>query len=332
MSIAQHPAPRCDAATPRGARDRSQDGFGGGSGGGVEERRYTGAMTIDVEDYYQVEAFSSTIDRDDWDRLPPRVERNTHRLLDILAEAEVHATFFTLGCIARRHPAIVRRIVGEGHELASHGTAHGRVDRQSPAAFRADIRESKQILEDIGGRPVNGYRAPTFSIGRSTLWAHAILAEEGFRYSSSVYPVKHDLYGAPDAPRFPFAPCPGIIEIPMTTVRVAGRELPASGGGYFRLFPYTLTRWLLAQAARRDRAPAVFYLHPWEVDPDQPRQSQAPLRSRFRHYLNLSRTEPRLRLLLRNFAWTTIDRLFLSEGSGPFPVIAAWTDCSARSR
>jgi polysaccharide deacetylase family protein (PEP-CTERM system associated) len=284
------------------------------------------AMTIDVEDYFQVEAFAATVDRKDWDRLPPRVERNTHRLLDMLAEAEAQATFFTLGCIARRHPALAQRIVAEGHELASHGTDHTRVDRQSPATFRADVRESKRLLEDAGGASVLGYRAPTFSIGRSTAWAHAILAEEGYRYSSSVYPVRHDLYGSPDAPHCAFAPHPGMIEVPLTTVRVLGAEVPASGGGYFRLFPYPLSRWLLRRASRGDTGPAIFYLHPWEIDPEQPRQRQAPLRSRLRHYLNLNRTEARLRLLLRNFAWTRMDRLFLADGSGPFPLITAWTD------
>jgi polysaccharide deacetylase family protein (PEP-CTERM system associated) len=284
-----------------------------------------GAMTVDVEDYFQVEAFASTIDRKDWERLPPRVERNTHRLLDILAEAEIQATFFTLGCIARRHPSLARRIVADGHELASHGNDHLRVDRGSASAFRADVRDSKRVLEDVGGVCVNGYRAPTFSIGRETCWAHAILAEEGYRYSSSVYPVKHDLYGSPNAPRSAFSPCPGLVEIPLTAVRLLGRDVPASGGGYFRLFPYPLSRWLLAKAGRSDD-PAIFYVHPWEIDPQQPRQKQAPLRSRFRHYLNLTRTEPRLRRLLRDFNWTRLDRLFLTEGSGPYPLITAWTD------
>jgi polysaccharide deacetylase family protein (PEP-CTERM system associated) len=284
-----------------------------------------GALTIDVEDYFQVEAFASTIDRKDWERLPARVERNTHRLLDILAEAGAQATFFVLGGVARRHPSIARRIIADGHELASHGNDHLRVDRCPPAAFRADVRDSRKILEDLGGVAVAGYRAPTFSIGRETRWAHAILAEEGYRYSSSVYPVRHDLYGSPDAPRSAFSPCPGLVEIPLTTVRLFGRDVPASGGGYFRLFPYPLTRWLLSRAAR-DAKPAIFYLHPWEIDPGQPRQRQAPLRSQFRHYVNLGRTEPRLRRLLRDFDWTRLDRLFLTAGSGPYPLIAAWTD------
>lgn len=285
-----------------------------------------GAMTIDVEDYFQVEAFASTIDRADWDRLPWRVERNTNRLLDILASAGAQATFFALGCIVRRYPALARRIVAEGHELASHGTDHCRADRQSPSAFRADIRESKRILEDAGGVAVCGYRAPTFSIGRANRWAHTILAEEDYRYSSSVYPVRHDLYGSPEAPRSAFAPCPGMVEIPLTTVRLLGFDVPASGGGYFRLYPYPVTRWLVTRAGRARARPAIFYLHPWEIDPDQPRQRQAPFRSRIRHYLNLGLTEARLGQLLQNFAWTRMDRLFLAEGAGPFPLITAWTD------
>ena len=290
------------------------------------------AMTIDVEDYFQVEAFAATIERTEWERLPPRVDRNTERLLDILAAAEVQATFFMLAWVAQRHPALVRRIVTEGHELASHGCDHVRVDRQSPESFRADVRRSKQILEDAGGAEVVGYRAPTFSIGSRSTWAHAVLAEEGYRYSSSVYPVRHDLYGSLGAPRTAFAPLRGMIEIPLTSVRILGVDLAASGGGWFRLYPYPLSRWLLARAVRCNRAPAIFYLHPWEIDPHQPREHRAPWRSRFRHYLNLARTEARLERLLRNFAWTRMDRLFLTDTSGPFPVIATWTDHRSRSR
>ena len=290
------------------------------------------AMTIDVEDYFQVEAFASAIDPEDWDRLPRRVEQNTIRLIEILADAGAQATFFTLGGVAQRHPALVRRIIAEGHELASHGSGHARVDRLSPETFRVDVRQSKQLLEDISGVPVRGYRAPTFSIGRSSLWAHTILSEEGYHYSSSVYPVRHDLYGSPDAPRTPFAPVPGFIEVPLTSVRVMGIDVPASGGGYFRLFPYSLTRRLLARASLTNRAPAVFYVHPWEIDPNQPRQHRAPLLSRSRHYLNLERTEARLRRLLRDFTWTRMDRLFLTDGSGPFPVIPSWTDRKSASQ
>jgi polysaccharide deacetylase family protein (PEP-CTERM system associated) len=287
---------------------------------------FANAMTIDVEDYFQVEAFASTIDRSDWESLPRRVERNTERLLQILAESRVEATFFILGWVAERHPQLVRRVVEEGHELASHGSGHLRVDRQSPEEFRDDVRRAKRVLEDLGGVPVRGYRAPTFSIGGGSKWAHAILAEEGYSYSSSVYPVKHDLYGTPEAPRTPFSPVPGMLEIPLTSVRMLGVDMPASGGGYFRLLPYPLTRWLLHYARRVNRSPAVFYLHPWEIDPEQPCQQSAPWKSRFRHYLNLDRTEPRLRRLLLNFTWMRMDRLFLSDERGPFPVITSWTD------
>ena len=287
---------------------------------------FANAMTIDVEDYFQVEAFASTIDRSDWESLPRRVERNTERLLQILTDSGVEATFFILGWVAERHPQLVRRVVAEGHELASHGFGHLRADRQSPEEFRDDVRRAKRVLEDLGGAPVHGYRAPTFSIGGGSKWAHTILVEEGYSYSSSVYPVKHDLYGTPEAPRTPFSPVPGMLEIPLTSVRMLGIDMPASGGGYFRLLPYPLTRGLLHYARRVNRSPAVFYLHPWEIDPEQPRQQSAPWKSRFRHYLNLDRTEPRLRRLLRHFSWTRMDRLFLSDERGPFPVITSWTD------
>jgi polysaccharide deacetylase family protein (PEP-CTERM system associated) len=288
--------------------------------------RVAHAMTIDVEDYFQVEAFASTIDRSSWDRFPRRVERNTARLLDLLIETRTEATFFTLAWVAKRHPALVRRIVAEGHELASHGSDHKRVDHQSPESFRVDVSSAKRLLEDTAGVPVRGYRAPTFSIGANSQWAHSILAEEGYRYSSSVYPVKHDLYGTPGAPRTPFSPVPDFLEIPLTTVRIAGRDLPASGGGWFRLLPYALSRTLLSRASRANGSSAVFYVHPWEVDPEQPRQKAAPLLSRSRHYLNLERTEPRLRRLLRNFSWSRMDKLFLAADAGPFPVIPSWTD------
>ena len=198
--------------------------------------------------------------------------------------------------------------------------------------FAPTCGAASTILEDIGGVPVQGYRAPTFSIGRDSPWAHEILLEEGFRYSSSVYPRRHDLYGCPSAPRSAFAPLPGIIEAPLTTVRLFGVDLPASGGGYFRLFPYPVSRWLLARANRTSSAPAIFYLHPWEIDPEQPRQNQAPARARFRHYLNLGRGEARLRRLLRHFEWSRMDRLLLTDRAGPFPVIATWMDHRSPSR
>ena len=300
------------------------------AGDGCRRRRAGGitanALTVDVEDYFQVEAFASTIDRSDWEALPRRVESNTERLLEIFGETRARATFFVLGWVAARHPRLARRIVAEGHELASHGFGHLRADRQTPDEFRDDVRRSKQVLEDLGGVSVRGYRAPTFSLGRDTTWAHAILLEEGYQYSSSVYPVKHDLYGTPGAPRTPFAPLPGMIEIPLTTVRFLRIELPASGGGYFRLLPYSLSREFVKRASRMHRSPAIFYVHPWEIDPNQPRQAAAPFLSRFRHYLNLGRTEPRLRRLLGDFTWTRMDELFLSDEAGPFPVIKSWTD------
>jgi polysaccharide deacetylase family protein (PEP-CTERM system associated) len=290
------------------------------------------ALTIDVEDYFHVEAFASVIDRSVWETLPQRVESSTERLLDILGEAGARATFFVLGWVAKRHPHLARRIVGEGHELASHGFDHFRADRQTPDEFRIDVRRSKQLLEDVGGAPIRGYRAPTFSIGRDSKWAHAILLEEGYEYSSSVYPVRHDLYGTPGAPRTPFSPLPGMLEIPLSTVRLMRADLPVSGGGYFRLLPYRLSRGMLRHAGRVHRSPAIFYLHPWEIDPDQPRQYAAPLLSRFRHYLNLGRTEPRLRRLLGDFTWMRIDQLFLGDKRGPFPVITSWTDRNPASR
>jgi polysaccharide deacetylase family protein (PEP-CTERM system associated) len=282
------------------------------------------ALTVDVEDYFQVEAFAGIIDRRDWDAFPRRVLRNTERLLDLFAEAGVSGTFFTLGWIAERHPELVRRIVADGHELASHGSDHYRIDQQSPEEFRDDIRRSKALLEDIGGVAVAGYRAPTFSVGIRSRWAHAILAEEGFRYSSSVYPIAHDLYGVPEAPRHPFCPLPGFVEIPMTTMRLFGRNLPTSGGGWFRLLPYAVTRAALRRAGGELQSSCVFYLHPWEIDPGQPRQVQAPLRSRLRHYVNLGRTEDRLRRLLRDFRWSRMDRVFL-DGTTPHPpLIESW--------
>jgi polysaccharide deacetylase family protein (PEP-CTERM system associated) len=303
--------------------DRSQTGM---QGSVLRSRAPAfGALTIDVEDYFQVEAFAKVIDRQDWECQQPRVSHNTNRLLDILAEANVSATFFTLGWTASRNPELVRRIAAEGHELASHGSDHRRVDRQSPDEFRSDVRRSKAVLEGISGTQVVGFRAPTFSAGRRTPWFHDILAEEGFQYSSSVYPVAHDLYGEPTAPRQPFCPIPGFIEIPLTTVRVLGRNFQAAGGGYFRLLPYRMTRKLLRKAHADLRTPCIFYIHPWEIDPDQPKQFHAPLLARFRHYLNLHRTEKRLLRLLYDFRWGRMDQLFIGEATGPLPLINAWT-------
>ncbi len=275
------------------------------------------ALSVDVEDYFQVEALSGVIQPEDWPAWESRVEANVERILTLLAEAHAHATFFTLGWIAERCPAMVRRIVAAGHELASHGSAHRRADRQSPAAFRADIRAAKSLLEDIGGVAVSGYRAPCFSIGTANLWAFDAIAEEGYRYSSSVYPIRHDTYGMPGAPRVPFRlDGSSVLEIPLATAVLFGRTIPCAGGGYFRLFPYALSRRLLRHTEQTERRPCVFYFHPWELDPGQPRVAGLPARSRLRHYLHLDRMEGRLRRLLGDFAWDRIDRVYhIAEGT-----------------
>ena len=275
------------------------------------------AMSVDVEDYFQVQAFASVIDRAGWDAIPRRVEANMDRILQSFSRAGTHATFFTLGWIADRHPALVRRIVAEGHELASHGYGHQLVHELTPAQFREDLRRARASLEDAGGVSVIGYRAPTFSIGPRNPWAFEVLEETGHRYSSSIYPVKHDLYGVPDAPRFPYRPGPGrLIEIPMTTLPLRNRNLPISGGGYFRLMPYALFRTLLRRFHARDGRPAVFYYHPWEIDPGQPSVPGASRRARFRHTVNLHATAGRVERLLRDFRWDRMDRVFAAELAG----------------
>ena len=270
------------------------------------------ALTVDVEDYFQVSALAPHVPRADWERIPCRVERNVEAILSLFAESAARATFFTLGWIAERHPGLVRRIVAEGHELASHGYAHLRIHEQSPAQFTQDIVRAKALLEDLSGTHVKGYRAPSFSIGQRTLWAFERIAEAGYRYSSSVYPVRHDLYGMPDAPRFPYRPRADLLEIPMTTAAVLGRNLPAGGGGFFRLLPYAVSRALIRRVNQADGRPGIFYFHPWEIDPDQPRVPGTGVKTRFRHYVNLHRTEPRLRRLLRDFRWRRMDEIFLA--------------------
>lgn len=275
------------------------------------------AMTCDVEDYFQVSAFDTVVARERWTAMESRIERNVDRVLALLDEASVKATFFTLGWIAERYPQVVRRIAEQGHEVASHGYAHRRACEQDIDQFDQDIRSSKAVLEDLSGQPVLGYRAPSFSIGERNLWAFDLLAAAGYAYSSSIYPIVHDHYGMPAAPRFAFRPHgdSGLLEVPVATVRMGGRKLPAGGGGYFRLLPYALSRWMLARINRVDGEPAVFYFHPWELDPDQPRPAGTGLKTRFRHYVNLHRTEDRLRALARDFAWDRMDRIFLQRGS-----------------
>lgn len=270
----------------------------------------TNALTVDVEDYFQVSALAPFIARERWDAIPCRVEANVDRLLKRFADSDARATFFTLGWIAERHPQVVRRIVEAGHELASHGYGHLRASDQSREEFLQDVSSAKKILEDIAGVPVIGYRAPSFSIGEGNLWAFDVLKEAGYAYSSSVYPVQHDHYGMPDAPRFPYAVREGLIEIPITTVRALGRNLPAGGGGYFRFAPYGVSRWAIDRFNRDERAPAIFYMHPWEIDPQQPRVAGPGLKTRFRHYVNLHRTEDRLARLLGDFRWGRMDQVF----------------------
>jgi polysaccharide deacetylase family protein (PEP-CTERM system associated) len=276
-------------------------------------------MTVDVEDYFQVSAFERHIAREDWDRIPCRVERNMDRILDLFDGRGVKATFFVLGWMAERYPGMVRRLTDNGHEVASHGYEHVRVVNQTPEAFREDVRRTRALLEDTTGTPVLGYRAASYSIGRDNLWALDELQESGYRYSSSIYPIRHDLYGMPEAPRFAFRHRDesGLLEVPVTTVEIGRRKFPCGGGGYFRLFPYALSRWALNRVNRYDRQSAVFYFHPWEIDPDQPRQQGIGLKTRVRHYLNLSRMESRLSRLLHDFRWDRMDRIFLPEAERP---------------
>jgi polysaccharide deacetylase family protein (PEP-CTERM system associated) len=276
------------------------------------------AMTVDVEDYFQVSAFEGTVRRADWEGIPCRVEANTDRILALFDSHGVKATFFMLGWVAQRYPQLVRRVLAAGHELASHGMCHVRVTTQTPADFRSDVVATKHLLEDIAGVAVRGYRAASYSIGAGNLWAFGVLEEAGHVYSSSVYPIHHDLYGMPQAPRFSFRPEGGsLLEIPVTTVQLFGHNLPCGGGGFFRFFPYGYTRWAIRRVNTMDQQPGLFYFHPWELDPAQPRMEGIGPRTRFRHYLNLSRMETRLRRLLRDFSWDRMDRVFLDAAPAP---------------
>ncbi|MGZ8999302.1 MAG: XrtA system polysaccharide deacetylase, partial [Allosphingosinicella sp.] len=252
------------------------------------------ALSVDVEDWFQVGAFEKVIERDSWDGLEQRVERNADAVLALFDEAGVKGTFFTLGWVAERYPALLCRIAEGGHEIASHGWDHRRVFTMSPAVFRADLERARIAIEDSCGHSPAGYRAPSFSIDKRTPWAHRVLAEEGYSYSSSVAPIRHDHYGWPEAPRFAYRPVAGsnLIELPVTTVELAGRRLAAGGGGFFRLLPYRFSDWAIRRANEKDGRPAIFYFHPWEIDPGQPRVQGAPLKSRLRHYSRLSAMRP----------------------------------------
>jgi len=278
--------------------------------------RIANGLSVDVEEWFQVGAFEKVIAPAEWDGLESRVERNVLAILDMFAAAGVKGTFFTLGWVAARHPALVRRIAEAGHEIASHGWAHDRVFTLDPARFAADLARARDALEQAGGQAVTGYRAPSFSIDARTPWAHAVLAEQGYAYSSSVAPIVHDHYGWREAPRFAFRPLAdaALLEIPVTTAEVAGRRMAAGGGGFFRLFPYALSAWAIRQV-NADGRPAAFYFHPWEIDPDQPRRTDAPLRSRLRHYTNLSVMAGKLDRLVRDFAWDRMDAIAAREAA-----------------
>ena len=271
------------------------------------------AMTVDVEDYFQVQALTEHFPRSLWDKQSMRVEQNTDSVLSLFSDLGVKATFFTLGWVAERCKSLIRRIVADGHELASHGYDHSRADRQNRDAFRADVRRTKQILEDASGSCVRGYRAATFSISTDNWWAFEVLAEEGYAYSSSIYPIRHDYYGMPDAPRYPFRPLANtnFLEVPISTIRIAGRNFPCGGGGYFRLLPYAYSKWAIHRINHREGRSSVLYFHPWEIDADQPRPQRIGLKSRLRHYTNLDRMEARLSRVLRDFRWDRMDRIFI---------------------
>jgi polysaccharide deacetylase family protein (PEP-CTERM system associated) len=274
-------------------------------------------LSVDVEDWFQVGAFEDVIERDQWGGLVDRVDRNVREILDLFDEVEAKATFFTLGWVAQRHGALLREVAARGHEIASHGWDHRRVFTMDRASFAEDIRKAREAIEDASGSRVTGYRAPSFSIDQRTPWAFMELVEQGYAYSSSVAPVAHDHYGWPEAPRFAFKPLPWapLIEIPVTTALFAGKRLAAGGGGFFRVLPYAFSRWAIRQVNRTEQRPAVFYFHPWEIDPGQPRVAGAPLKSRLRHYTKLDQMAPKLRQLIRDFAWGRMDLLAYREGA-----------------
>ena len=273
------------------------------------------ALSVDVEDWFQVGAFETVIDRKDWDSLECRVERNTDAVMALFDDAGIKGTFFTLGWVAERYPALMRRIVGAGHELASHGYGHDRVFTLSPEQFAADIERTRKLIEDISGALVSGYRAPSFSIDQRTPWAHEILAEQGYTYSSSVAPVKHDHYGWAEAPRFAFRPVAGsdFLEVPVTTAQLGPKRLAAGGGGFFRLLPYAFSRWAIRQVNEDEQRPAIIYFHPWEIDPDQPRVANAPIKSKLRHYTKLDVMAKKLRRLPKDFQWDRLDAIVARE-------------------
>ncbi|MCP4320988.1 MAG: DUF3473 domain-containing protein, partial [Alteromonadales bacterium] len=271
-------------------------------------------LTVDVEDYFHVSAFEKSIDKADWNNLEQRVEASTYRLLEIFEQHQAKCTFFTLGWVAERYPNLIKAIVDQGHELASHGFSHQRATMMTPEEFREDVYRSKQVLESASGEAIIGYRAPSFSFNDSNTWTYKILKDLGFEYSSSTYPIEHDLYGVPDWPRFKYERAEGIIEIPVPTVRKNDRNTGIGGGGYFRLYPYWLSKKRIDNYLSTEKQPYSFYFHPWEIDPDQPRISEASVKSKLRHYLNLSRMEGKVVRLLEDYQWDTMKNVYLNRG------------------
>ncbi|MBK8185276.1 MAG: DUF3473 domain-containing protein [Candidatus Competibacteraceae bacterium] len=270
------------------------------------------ALTVDVEDYFHVAAFARQIDPSTWDRFPLRVERNTHRLLELFGERDIRATFFVLGWVAERCPHLVRAIVEQGHRVACHGYSHQLIYGQTQDVFRQETVRAKACLEDQAQQPILGYRAASYSITKRSLWALDILAELGFTYDSSIFPVHHDRYGIPDSPRWPYrlktSSGDALVEFPPSTFAVGSHRLPVAGGGYFRIYPYWLTKFGLRQINQNEKQPFIFYLHPWEIDAEQPRIKAGRL-STFRHYTNLSRCEARLRQLLKDFQFAPVETI-----------------------
>lgn len=282
----------------------------------LQTNNMVNGMSVDVEDYFHAARLEQAIPRQDWDRVPCRVESNTVTVLDLFDRAQIKATFFMLGWVAERYSSLVLEIVNRGHELASYGYSHFRATTQTPAEFRDDIVRAKHLLEDISGQAVIGYRAPSYSINETNLWAFEELEKAGFQYSSSIYPIRHDIYGMPGAPRFAYYPRKtGILEIPITTMTMFGKNLPMGGGGYFRFFPYFVSQRAIRYINNQDRQSSVFYFHPWEIDPKQPRQTNISAKSKFCHYLNLDKMQDRLLQLLADFQWSRIDKLFLGKSS-----------------
>lgn len=289
----------------------------------MEDNRTINAMTVDVEDYFQVSAFEECIPRAEWSHWPQRVVGNTQRILEMFDNRKVKATFFVLGWVAERFPALIRQIAESGHEVASHGFGHERLTQLTPEQFRTGVRRTKELLEDITGCAVSGYRAPSYSVGSGTLWAHEELRAAGYLYSSSIVPIHHDLYGMPAAPRFAFYPNQaGLLEIPVTTLALFGRNWPCGGGGYFRLLPFPVFKWGWQRVNRHEKRPGVFYFHPWEIDPEQPRVPGVTFKNRVRHYLNLNRMVDKVGLLLRDFCFGRMDKVFLTQAPEYYPVVA----------